>query len=98
MAVPRTGIRPGVVYQVAKRMVELSPSSQQVKGRLQVIDSKSSASSTSRPGSFYQVVPPTGPGNLGTNPHGILFDEVITQPVREFGTPSRPAWAPATSR
>lgn len=75
----------GIVYQVAKRMVELSPflSRQVARGKLEVIDSKKRI--VYKPtGSFYQVVAADGAGNLGSNPHGILFDEIITQPNREL--------------
>lgn len=74
-----------VVYQVAKRMVELSPQLQKLVARkkLEVIDSQKRI--IYKPtGSFYQVVAADGSGNLGTNPHGIVFDEVITQPNREL--------------
>ncbi len=75
----------GVVYQVAKRMVELSPVLQRLveKKQLSVIDSKRRIVFEPT-GSFYQVVASDAGGNLGTNPHGILFDEVITQPSREL--------------
>lgn len=67
-----------LVYQVAKRMVELSPF---LSKRLTVIDSKNRIIDP-KTGSFYQVVASDAGGNLGTNPHGIVFDEVITQPNR----------------
>src|SRR6185312_11123033 len=72
-------------YQVAKRMVELSPvlSSLVEQKELAVIDSKRRIVYEPT-GSFYQVVASDAGGNLGTNPHGILFDEVITQPSREL--------------
>jgi phage terminase large subunit-like protein len=70
----------GVVYQVAKRMVELSPV---LSNRLTVIDSKKRIIDP-KTGSFYQVVASDAGGNLGKNPSGILFDEVITQPNREL--------------
>lgn len=75
----------GVVYQVAKRMVELSPVLQAMveQKQLSVIDSKRRIVHEPT-GSFYQVVASDAGGNLGTNPHGILFDEVITQPSREL--------------
>lgn len=75
----------GVVYQVAKRMVELSPvlSRMQEKKQISVIDSKRRIVFEPT-GSFYQVVASDAGGSLGTNPHGILFDEVITQPSREL--------------
>lgn len=74
-----------VVYQVAKRMVELSPVLRRMvaQGKLAVIDSEKRI--VYKPtGSFYQVIPADGSGILGANPHGILFDEVITQPNREL--------------
>lgn len=96
----------GVVYRVAKRMVELSPllSKQVAKGRLEVIDSQKRI--VYKPtGSFYQVVAADGSGNLGSNPHGVLFDEVITQPNRELwdalktgmGTRDQPLMLAATT-
>jgi phage terminase large subunit-like protein len=73
----------GIVFQVAKRMVELSPALQKrvAQRKLQVIDSKKRIVYTPT-GSFYQVVAADEGGNLGTNPHGVIFDEVITQPSR----------------
>jgi phage terminase large subunit-like protein len=96
----------GIIYQVAKRMVELSPllSKQVAKKRLEVIDSKKRI--VYKPtGSFYQVVAADGAGNLGSNPHGILFDEIITQPNRELwdamktgmGTRDQPLMLAATT-
>jgi phage terminase large subunit-like protein len=96
----------GIVFQVAKRMVELSPllSKQVAKGRLQVVDSKKRI--IYKPtGSFYQVVAADGGGNLGSNPHGVIFDEVITQPNRELwdalktgmGTRDQPLMAALTT-
>lgn len=72
-----------VVFQVAKRMVELSPALQKLvaQKKLEVIDSKNRIVYNPT-GSFYQVVAADAGGNLGTNPHGILFDEIITQPSR----------------
>ncbi len=91
----------GVVYQVAKRMVELSPA---LSKRLAVIDSRRRIIDP-KTGSFYQVVAADGSGNLGSNPHGVLFDEVITQPNRELwdalktgmGTRSQPLMLAATT-
>lgn len=95
-----------VVYQVAKRMVELSPALQRLvrAKKLEVIDSKKRI--VYKPtGSFYQVVAADGSGNLGSNPHGVLFDEVITQPNRELwdalktgmGTRDQPLMLAATT-
>lgn len=64
------------VYDVAKRMVELSSS---LSKRLEV---KESARRIIDPttGSYYEVVPADAAGNLGHNPHGAVLDEAITQP------------------
>jgi phage terminase large subunit-like protein len=96
----------GIVYQVAKRMVELSPalSKLQAAGKLEVIDSKKRIVYNPT-GSFYQVVAADGSGNLGSNPHGVLFDEIITQPNRELwdalktgmGTRDQPLMLAATT-
>jgi phage terminase large subunit-like protein len=65
-----------IVYEVARRMVELSPILSQrltiYKQGKRIVDE--------RTGSFYQVIAADASGNLGQNPHGIAFDEVITQP------------------
>ena len=96
----------GVVYQVAKRMVELSPALSKlvVQKKLQVIDSQKRIVYVPT-GSFYQVVAADGGGNLGSNPHGVLFDEIITQPNRELwdalktgmGTRDQPLMLAATT-
>lgn len=69
-----------VIYQVADRMVELSRvlSKQltRIPSKRRIVDEKT--------GSFYQVIAADGAGNLGSNPHGVLFDEVITQPNAEL--------------
>ncbi|MCU4184014.1 hypothetical protein K6U06_06555 [Acidiferrimicrobium sp. IK] len=96
----------GIVYQVAKRMVELSPALSRLvaQKKLEVIDSKKRI--VYKPtGSFYQVVAADGGGNLGSNPHGVLFDEIITQPNRELwdalktgmGTRDQPLMLAATT-
>lgn len=70
----------GIIFQVAKRMVELSPVLSQ---HLTVIESRKRIICEAT-GSFYQVVAADGAGNLGSNPHAVLFDEVITQRTREL--------------
>jgi phage terminase large subunit-like protein len=69
-----------VIYRAVKRIVEMSPI---LSKRLRVIDSKKRIVDE-RTGSFYQVLASDEGGNLGLNPHGILFDEVITQPSYEL--------------
>jgi len=91
----------GLVYAVAKRMVELSPV---LSKRLEVIDSKKRIVDA-KTNSFYQVLAADAGGNLGQNPHAILFDEVLTQPNRELwdalktgmGTRSQPMMIAATT-
>jgi phage terminase large subunit-like protein len=64
-----------VVWDVAARMVQLSPVlSKRLRVRVherRIIDERS--------GSFYTVISRDAAGNLGTNPHGIIFDEVLAQ-------------------
>lgn len=67
-----------IVYDVAERMVQLSPIlSKRIRINQQqkrLVDRKTA--------SFYQAIPADAAGNLGGNPHGIIFDEVIAQPDR----------------
>ena len=63
------------VYDVAERMVELSPllsSRLKINRQLKRIYDK-------RTGSYYEVTAADAGGNLGHNPHGVVFDEVLTQ-------------------
>lgn len=64
-----------LVFDVARRMVELSPI---LSKRLVTIDSKKRIIDP-RTNSFYQVLPGDASGALGTNPSMVLFDEVLTQ-------------------
>jgi len=90
-----------VVYQVAERMVDLSPV---LSKRLKVYRSAKRLVDE-RTGSFYQVVAADAVGNLGLNPHGVLFDEVLAQPNRELwdafvtamGTREQPLMIAATT-
>lgn len=68
-----------LVFNVARRMVELSSLSKHFKvyPRYREIVYPKTASR-------YKVVPGDALGNLGQDPHGILFDEVITQPNGEL--------------
>lgn len=63
------------VFDVAARMVQLSPT---LNKRLtvrnhekRIIDPKT--------GSYYEVIAADAAGNLGHNPHAIVFDEILTQ-------------------
>jgi len=65
-----------LVFNVARRMVELSPVlSQHFKiypTNRRIVYPKTS--------SYYRVIAADALGNLGQDPHGILFDEIIAQP------------------
>jgi phage terminase large subunit-like protein len=63
------------VYDVAERMVNLSPL---LTSRLKVNKASKRIYDLSS-GSYYEVVAADAGGNLGHNPHGIVFDEVLTQ-------------------
>lgn len=73
------------VFDVARDMIYLSPilNKAREQGKLDVIDSrKRIVYKPTR--SFYRVVAADAAGNLGANPHAILFDEVLAQPNREL--------------
>jgi phage terminase large subunit-like protein len=67
-----------LIWDVASRMVQLSPKLNQREGlrirshERRIVDLKT--------GSFYSILARDALGNLGLNPSGILFDEVIAQP------------------
>lgn len=63
------------VYDVAERMVQLSPL---LSSRLK-INKAMKRIYDERTASYYEVVAADAGGNLGHNPHGIVFDEVLTQ-------------------
>lgn len=90
-----------LVFAVARRMVELSP----------VLSEHFKIYPTNRrivypkTDSFYRVIAADALGNLGQNPHGIVFDEVIAQPNGDlwdalktgFGTRRQPLMIAATT-
>lgn len=63
------------VFDVAERMITLSPvlsrRLRSYKQAKRIVDE--------RTGSYYEIIPADAQGNLGHNPHGIVFDEVLTQ-------------------
>lgn len=63
------------VFDVAARMVQLSP----LLSRRLSIQKQAKRIVDERTGSYYEAVPADAAGNLGHNPHGIVFDEVLTQ-------------------
>lgn len=64
------------VFDVAVRMVELS---RVLSARLK-INRHTRRIVDERTASYYEIVAADAGGNLGHNPHGIVFDEVLTQP------------------
>jgi len=91
----------GRVFDVAQRMVELSP---ELSKRLKIYKSPKRIV-YERTGSFYAPVAADAAGNLGVNPHGVIFDEVLTQPSAELwdafrtslGTRDQPLMIAATT-
>jgi phage terminase large subunit-like protein len=87
------------VFDVAARMVELSAG---LRSRLKTLN-QAKRIVYEPTGSFYEAIPADAPGNLGHNPHGIIFDEVLTQPngdlwgVLEEGTGTREQWLMAAA-
>jgi len=69
------------VFDVARDMIHLSPVLSKLKDRgdLEIIDSRKRIVYTPTR-SVYRVIAADAMGNLGANPHGILFDEVLAQP------------------
>lgn len=63
------------VFDVAMRMVQLSP----VLQRFLTVKEHYKRIINERTGSFYEIIPADAAGNLGHNPHGIVFDEFLTQ-------------------
>lgn len=63
------------VYDVAERMVHLSPL---LSGRLK-INKQSKRIYDLQTASYYECAAADAGGNLGHNPHGVVFDEVLTQ-------------------
>ncbi len=80
------------VFDVAKRMVELSPV---LRRRLKVYN-QAKRIVDERTASYYEAVPADAAGNLGHNPHGIVFDEVLTQPDGELWTAMETAFGART--
>jgi phage terminase large subunit-like protein len=63
------------VFDVAARMVQLSP----VLSRRLTVRKQEKRIVDEKTGSYYEVIAADAAGNLGHNPHGIVFDEVLTQ-------------------
>jgi phage terminase large subunit-like protein len=67
-----------IIWDVASRMVQLSPALAKRKGLVirnnerRIVDHQS--------GSYYAILPRDALGNLGFDPYGVIVDEVIAQP------------------
>ena len=67
-----------IIWDVASRMVQLSPTLARRKGlrirnnERRIIDEQT--------GSYYAILPRDALGNLGFDPYGVIVDEVIAQP------------------
>jgi phage terminase large subunit-like protein len=71
----------GLVFNVAKRMLELSGLGGPPRSGLPfIIYAANRRIVYPATESFYRVIPADALGNLGQDPHGILFDEIIAQP------------------
>lgn len=63
------------VFDVAARMVKLSAT---LSKRL-TVKAHAKRIVDEQTGSYYEVIASDAAGNLGHNPHGVIFDEVLTQ-------------------
>lgn len=89
------------VFDVAARMVQLSP----VLAKRLVLKLHEKRIVDPKTGSYYEVIAADAAGNLGHNPHGIVFDEVLTQRNGDLwnslrtgmGTRAQPLMAAATT-
>lgn len=89
------------VFDVAARMVQLSPvlsARLEIKAyQKRIIDPKTA--------SYYEVISADAGSNLGHNPHGVVFDEVLVQPNADLwdalrtgmGARSQPVMVAATT-
>lgn len=75
----------GLVYGVARRMVELSPI---LSVRLQIRKAVKRIIDP-RTDSFYQVLPADADSALGSNPHGLGADEILAWPNGDMWTNTR---------
>lgn len=64
------------VWDVAEKMVSFSP----ILSRRLKIYRQAKRIVDEQTGSFYEVVSADAKSNLGHNPHGVIFDEVLAQP------------------
>jgi phage terminase large subunit-like protein len=83
--VARNRDQAGLVYNVARRMVELSPV---LSKRLQIRKAIKRIFDP-RTDSFYQVIPADADSALGSNPHGLGADEILAWPNGDMWTNTR---------
>jgi len=67
-----------IIWDVASRMVQLSPTLAKRKGL--VIRNNERRIVDHQTGSYYAILPRDALGNLGFDPYGVIVDEVIAQP------------------
>jgi phage terminase large subunit-like protein len=96
----------GRVFGVARRMLELGGLGGPPRSGLPfTIYPTNKRIVYAKTGSYYRVIASDALGNLGQNPHGIIFDEVIAQPNSElwdalrtgYGTRAQPLMIAATT-
>src|SRR5437870_8628787 len=75
------------VFDVAARMVQLSP----VLSKRLVVKAHEKRIIDEKTASYYETVAADAKGNLGHNPHGIIFDEILTQPSPDLWNALRTA-------
>lgn len=75
------------VFDVAKRMVALSPV---LAARLRTLE-QAKRIADEETGSYYEIVAADAAGNLGHNPHGVVLDEAISQRDGSLWTAMRTA-------
>jgi phage terminase large subunit-like protein len=75
------------VFDVAKRMVQLSPL---LSRRLKIFE-QAKRIADERTASYYEILAADAAGNLGHNPHGVVLDEVLSQRDGSLWTAMRTA-------
>lgn len=94
------------VWEVAERMTSLSPTLARLKREGKIKINRAEKRIVYEPtGSYYEIISADAAGELGANPHGIVFDEVLAQPNRDLwdamrtgmGTRAQPLLVAATT-
>ncbi len=71
-----------IIWRTAARMAERSPDPE-LRSGLEALESSRTIVARET-GAFYRVIPADAPSAHGLNPHGIVFDELHTQPNRRL--------------